>query len=272
MNTFSWPLFFTLLAAGLFGTVAVLPYAMALNPEALDQLQAKMSASRRPLPPTLVLVLASLLQGGLLVAIAAYLGLLASHAVGLGLPVLQAALAGQPFSGQLMAMLPASLLVGFVGGALILVGERFVFMPHLPTLFRSITARHISFWRSLLACFYGGVVEELLMRLLVMAGLTWLFGLAWKSSTGAPAIGAFWTANILATLLFGLGHLPATMRLAPLTPLVVTRAVLLNGIVGLGCGFLFMIYGLEAAIIAHFSADIVIHLIGPALFKDMANI
>jgi hypothetical protein len=270
MNAFPWPIFITLLAAGIFCTAAVLPYALALNPGTLELLKQKQAASSRPIPPTLVLVFASLVQTGLLVAIALFVGLLASQKIGLGLPVLQAAFSGQPFLGNLLTILPESLLVGFVGGAVIIAVEKFVFWPHLPEQFRRATLKPSPFWKRLLACFYGGVVEEILMRLLVFTGLTWLFGQVWKTPAGLPALGAFWLANILSNVLFGLGHLPATSRLAPLTPVIVTRAVILNSLIGLGCGVLFMVYGLEAAIIAHFCADIVIHLIAPAAVKDIA--
>ena len=47
----------------------------------------------------------------------------------------------------------------------------------------------------------------------------------------------------------------------PLTPLVITRAILLNGIGGVVFGWLYWKRGLEAAMIAHFSADIVLHVL-----------
>ncbi|RPJ49093.1 MAG: CPBP family intramembrane metalloprotease [Chloroflexi bacterium] len=272
MNAFPWPIFLTLLATGILCTLAVIPYSLALNPDVLEILKQKQAARSSPIPPALIVVFASLVQGGLLVAVALYLGLLASRAVGLGLPVLQAALSGQPFVEHLLTILPVSLLVGFAGGALILVIEQTVFRPRLPIQFRQAVVKSTRFWNRLLACFYGGIVEEILMRLLLFAGLAWLFGLVWKSPSGGPALGAFILANIISNVLFGLGHLPTTKRLTPLTPLVITRAVVLNSLIGLGCGFLFMAYGLEAAIIAHFSADIVIHLIGPAVLKDQATI
>jgi membrane protease YdiL (CAAX protease family) len=53
----------------------------------------------------------------------------------------------------------------------------------------------------------------------------------------------------------------------PITPMVVTAAVVLNGIAGVAFGYLYWKRGLEAAIIAHFFADIVLHGIGSFLFK-----
>jgi len=50
-----------------------------------------------------------------------------------------------------------------------------------------------------------------------------------------------------------------------LTPLVVLRAVVLNGVVGVACGWLYWRKGLEMAMAAHFSADIVLHVLLPLL-------
>jgi membrane protease YdiL (CAAX protease family) len=68
-------------------------------------------------------------------------------------------------------------------------------------------------------------------------------------------------ANIVAALLFGLAHLPTTSLLAPLTPVIVTRAVVLNGLLGLAFGFLYWTRGLESAMLSHFCADLLLHVI-----------
>lgn len=64
---------------------------------------------------------------------------------------------------------------------------------------------------------------------------------------------------------FGAGHLPAVVALAPLTTVVVVRALLLNGIAGVSFGWLYWRRGLLAAMVALFSADIVLHIIGAAI-------
>ena len=81
-------------------------------------------------------------------------------------------------------------------------------------------------------------------------------------STGWPWR-IFWAANILAAVLFGLSHLPATAELVAITPLVVLRAVLLNGIVGVLAGWLFYRRGIEMAMLCHFTADFVLHVLAP---------
>jgi hypothetical protein len=50
-----------------------------------------------------------------------------------------------------------------------------------------------------------------------------------------------------------------------LTPLVTARALLLNGMGGLGFGRLYWKRGLPAAMPAHFTADIVLHVVTASL-------
>ncbi|HRI49762.1 MAG TPA: CPBP family glutamic-type intramembrane protease [Pseudomonadota bacterium] len=71
------------------------------------------------------------------------------------------------------------------------------------------------------------------------------------------------TLILLAALIFGAGHLPAAAALLPITPLFLARTLVLNGLVGTVCGWLFWRRGLEAAMIAHLSADLVLHVAVP---------
>ena len=86
-----------------------------------------------------------------------------------------------------------------------------------------------------------------------------------RPSSRPMSMGVFWIANLAAAVLFGLGHLPATAILAPLTTLLVVRALVLNGLVGLVCGDLFRRWGLEFAMAAHFAGDLVLHVAPPLI-------
>jgi hypothetical protein len=273
MNAFPWSIFYILLAAGLLGTAAVIPYSLSLSSGALERLKEQenageaTTAAKMPNLPKPVLILISALQNLVLISVAAFVGLLASGKVGLGTPILQAVVAGQPAGERVAEMLPLALLLGIACGAVMLLLEGVYFAPRIPSELSMMDSR-TAFWKRILACFYGGIVEEILMRLFVMGGLAWLLGLIWQAPGGMPAVGAFWMANFLAALLFGAGHLPATVQITRrLTPTIVLRALLLNGIPGLAAGYLYMRYGLEAAMVLHFSLDIVIHLMATPLIK-----
>jgi membrane protease YdiL (CAAX protease family) len=115
----------------------------------------------------------------------------------------------------------------------------------------------VPLWKRLLAGFlYGGVTEELLMRWFLPSVTAWGAGKIWSTSEGHPATLAWWTANLLVALLFGLGHLPATEAIAPLSAPVLARTLVLNGAASLTFGYLFWRRGLEASMTAHASTHI----------------
>lgn len=115
---------------------------------------------------------------------------------------------------------------------------------------------------------YGGIVEEILMRLFLMS----LFALIiWKlffRSIPKEEIpcGVFIAANILAALLFAAGHLPATIGIfGELSPIVLIRCFLLNGGLGVVFGWLYRRYGIQYAMLGHMGCHIVSKLIWLAL-------
>ena len=141
----------------------------------------------------------------------------------------------------------------------------FVFVPLVPPL-RAILSSDVALWKKFLAAFYGVITEELLMRLFVFSLIAWLLKLIWRTPDGLPSAGAMWSANILAAVIFGLSHLPsAVMARLPITPNVIVAVLTLNGIAGLTFGYLYWKRGLEAAVVAHFSTDVVLHVFGTVL-------
>lgn len=262
MPAFFWPEFTILFSAGLIGIACVTPYTLELTADAFEKARARM---RRPRPKW-VLVLLQSAQSVVLIGVATALGLLIASHIGLGVPLLEGLLAGKNVTAQALAMLAPALILGIGSSAILLLLEITVFWPRLPQAMRD----HFpipSLWKRLLASFYGGIDEEILLRLFLLSLLAWLLGFAWHLPNGKPTLGALWLATIIAAVIFGLGHLPATAALVKLTPLLIGRAIVLNGIVGVATGYLYWRYGLEAAMLAHFSADLVLHGIGDSIAK-----
>jgi membrane protease YdiL (CAAX protease family) len=72
----------------------------------------------------------------------------------------------------------------------------------------------------------------------------------------------FAAANVVAALAFGAGHLPmAAQVFGGLTTMVVVRTIALNALGGIVFGSLYSRWGLERAMVAHFCADIVLHVV-----------
>ena len=99
---------------------------------------------------------------------------------------------------------------------------------------------------------YGGVIEEVMLRLFVMSLIAWaLWKLIFRKEKIAPE-GVIIAANVIAAVLFAAGHLPATAVLfGTLSPLILLRCFLLNGGFGLVFGRLYRKYGIQYAMIAH---------------------
>jgi len=81
-------------------------------------------------------------------------------------------------------------------------------------------------WQGLLAMFYGGITEELMVRLFGMTLIVWLLTrITKKEKKEIPDI-FYYIAIFLTAILFGLGHLPATIQVfGELTSIIVTRAL-----------------------------------------------
>ncbi len=103
------------------------------------------------------------------------------------------------------------------------------------------------------------------MRLFLLSALAWLFSKVSHTKNGMPTRAALWSATLITACVFGLGHLPATALSTALTLLVVVRALVLNGIVGMLSGYFYWKRGLEAAILSHFTADVVLHFVWPLI-------
>jgi membrane protease YdiL (CAAX protease family) len=257
-SLYPWKVFWILIAAGLFGVLAVMPFLLILIGPQLAQLPL-------PMPMPLLLGL-QLLQSAILLTIAVGLGLLLARRIGLGVPILTNWLSGERVGDQLRAILAPSILAGVMVGLILVVLVKFLFLPLIPTL-PIATEASIAIWKRFLASFYGGIVEELLMRLFLLSLFAWVFSKGWRKSTNALRPVAFWTANLIVAIIFGLGHLPAAAMTMQITPIVVAAALVLNGIAAVVFGYLYWTRGLEAAMVAHFSADIVLHVIGPPFLK-----
>jgi len=255
----NWTVFWILFVAAIAATLLLLPYLMEVQSSALD-------LTKLPMPLPLVIAL-QVLQNAILFAVAIFGGLFFAGRVGLGTPILDSLTRGESVADRVRAILPLSIILGVVSTLVVLGLEFFYFQPAmLKELGDTATALNLqtsqpAAWKGFLASFYGGIVEEILLRLFVMSFFVWLGRFLSQTSDGKPTQAVIWIANILAAVLFGLGHLPGVSVLVPLTSLVIARTVLLNGLIGIVCGWLYWKRGLESAMISHFSADLVLHVL-----------
>lgn len=237
-------LFAVLLAGGIAGVVA----------NAL--LQLALVGSLMPpdeLPPAGLLLTVIILQQSLLVALAVGVGLWLAPHVGIEpAPLLARMLAGERPPWRRLAV---GLGSGLAAGAAVLLAH-LLFAPLTgvaPGLFFGVAVSAPVVLAT--AFLYGGITEELLMRLGLLTLLVWLAGRLWRQPS-------FWAVNLVVTILFGLLHLPMAALLIEtgITPLIVVQALVLNS-VGLLFGWLYWYKGIETAIAAHMGLHVVYTLL-----------
>jgi hypothetical protein len=249
----NWKVYFILLAGAILSSIALLPYVFELQSQALTL----------TVIPTLIVPQIIL---GIEYAVFIFVGMILMKRIGLSAPILDAVTKGESASGTLRRVLPISIVLGVAAGLLVIVGMDFIFQPLLVKEFGDKAdalklGAQPAAWKGFLASFSGGIGEEITLRLFAMSLLAWLGSFIGRTPEGKPTSAILWVANILAAILFGLGHLRAMSSILPLTTLVVLRTVSLNAVVGIVCGWLYQTRGLESAMTAHFSADIVLHVL-----------
>lgn len=249
----NWKLFLILFIASTIASILVLPYALALSPALASVF-------------TPVVLIAQLIQSIILFAIAILVGLILYKRVGFGMPILEGWLEGKEVGNYLKSILGISVGLGVLASILIIL---FSFLFTSASSILQGAELTVPVWKSFLASFYGGIGEEILFRLFVMTVIVWIFYKIKKTPEGKPTTVGIWLAIIITAILFGVGHLPITGSITAITPLVIARAIVLNGIGAIIFGWLYWKKGLESAMISHFSADIVLHVMFPLILSSL---
>lgn len=248
----NWKLFIILLIASIFGVIAVIPYDLTLQGVLLQNL-----------PPLYILLTATIVQNVVIFGILIFIGLKLAKNVGLGIPILEGWLEGREVKNYLKSILGISIGLGLIAGALI-TGLDYLFSLAGATTNIAVAGQiYPPVWQGFLASFYGGINEEIVLRLFLMTLIAWIIFKIKKTQEGKPTKSGMWIAIILAAIIFGIGHLPTVLAITTSTPIVITRVIVLNAVGGIMFGWLYWKKGLESAMISHFSADIVLHVIVP---------
>jgi len=254
---YPWRIFWVLLIASMVGVAALLPYILGLFGKII---------LAQPLPMRLsVLIVIQFMENGLLFAAVIALGFLLARKVGIETPVLRRWLYSAP--GTLPnGAVSVPVVSGVAVGGLILLAFYTIFFPRIPEWPIGVEAM-LPIWKRFLACLYGAINEELLARLFFLSLLLWLLRKIARKKSPQAGVAIFWIANLIVALLFAAGHIPSAKLFMPITPIVLAAIFSFNGVASLLFGYLCWKRGLEAAMLAHFSTDIMLHVVGPMFFR-----
>ncbi len=256
-DALDWKICGILLTAAMLASLAVLPYLIEISRATGEEVAVW------------EFTVSTVTEHMVLAAIAVCVGLKLGRKVDLGTPLLEDWLSGNGVSIQQAWSALAAALVGGIAVAVALsIADPWLeaLMPEWPETAQEAqtVADNMAAWKPLLASFSAGVTEEILFRYCLMTLFVWL-GLKATSRTTTEA-SLFWLANLLAALLFSLAHLANVIELGiSITAGLVLYVVIWNGIASFVFGWLYWRRGLEAAILAHIVADIVVKVVVPLL-------
>lgn len=243
-------IFLFLTFAASISALAALPYIFSQIPTEEDL----------PLPLPLIIGI-SFIQSTLYFGLMVFAGLRIYKKSGFQLPVLERWTNGESIAPALIKITRIAPLIGLFTFGIIALGD-FIFYK-LGSDLSIYSIKEPAWWKALLASFYGGFAEEIMVRFFMMTGIVWVLTKIIKPESQGSRRNIILLSILIAALIFGVLHLPATAQLTGLTTLVVIRALLLNGIPGIIFGLLYWKKGLEYAIATHFFTDIFLHVLFP---------
>jgi membrane protease YdiL (CAAX protease family) len=190
----------------------------------------------------------------------AALGLWLGSPIGLGAPLLTALLSRSPGAvRKLVNDARLAMIMGLAVGVF-LWALRILTAPYLPPELPALGHRGVV--GGLLVSAGAAIGEEVWLRLGVMTILAWILVRVRGDTRLKP--GSAWAAIILASVVFSLIHLPQLAAAGAASWAGVLGTIFGNTLVGIIFGWLYWRRSLVAAIAAHFSVDLVLHVF-PAL-------
>lgn len=235
----NWKFLLFVLVGGLIGGYFVGLYSYdSLTPELLKQMEEQ-HATRE------MVGLVSMLQYGIIYGVVlAAIGIVFSKKVNLW----------KEFKFNKKAVI-ATVIITLIGVLLLFPGDKLIFGPFSSWVNDSYNAKP-TIAKIIGGLLVGGITEEVIMRLFMMSLFVLIGKLFCKNKKEIPVL-VYIIANILSALLFAAGHIPSTMSMTTLTPIILIRCFVMNGGIGLLFGYLYRKHGIGYAMIAHGFAHLI---------------
>lgn len=245
----SWRVFFAFLLSGVFGAIAITPYIYHIL----------LNISVRVHPNPLILLFNQSAQTIASLTPIILIGMLLSKRINFGWPLLCYFLEGKKPATKLSSTILISLITGLLTVVLIIIFE-ILFSKIISPL--SIPPKLIpSLIDRLFATFYSAINEELIFRLFIMSFIVWITFKIKSTKDKKPTIPGIWIGIIVSSLIFAITHLPYSFDFIKITPPIILRSLVLNGLSSSVYGFLFWRHGIESAMIAHWVTDLILQIV-----------
>lgn len=231
----NWRLFWLLWVAGVLAGLGLAPMFAAMD----------MGVSW--LPAALVIVVA----GGVVMALSILIGLRLGPRLGLGVPILEARLAGGRCEDASNRVLTGAGLGVLLGGVAIVVA----LLTAESVATEGAGTSPFPIWAGLAMSVAAGIDEEIIFRLGLMTLIVWIMARILPGGDGRARAAGMWVAVLITAVIFELSHMPPA-------GLDVFGAALPLRVVRLGAAvmlcWLYWRRGLESAMSAHFSYNMIV--------------
>ena len=137
-----------------------------------------------------------------------------------------------------------------IGALILFPGDKLIF-GSLSTWVREQYTLKPTIYKMIGGLLVGGIIEEVMMRLFFMSLVVFIIKTKYHLKKKEIPTKIYVIANIIAALLFAVGHLPSTATMTALTPVIIIRCFLFNGGLGLVFGYLYRKYGIGYAMLSH---------------------
>ena len=228
----NWKFLLLVLLGGLIGGYCIGLYSYdSLSEELLKQLQEQNVTKE-------MVALSSMIQYGILFGvILASIGIILSKKINLW----------KDFKLDKKAII-TTIIITIIGALILFPGDKLIFGSLNTWVNEQYTVKP-TIYKMIGGLLVGGIIEEVMMRLFFMSLIVFIISKILKKKE-IPTL-AFVVANVLAALLFAAGHLPSTIAMTSLTPVLIIRCFLFNGGLGMAFGYLYRKYHLGYAMISH---------------------
>ena len=156
--------------------------------------------------------------------------------------------------------LTKTIIISIIGGIIMILGDLLVF-GNINSLIKDLYVNKPTIEYIILSFTYGGVVEEVMLRLFFMSLVIFVISKIFYKDKTIPTK-VFIISNIITALVFALLHLPATYQtFGNLTIDLIIRCIIMNGSFGVAFGYLYRKYGIGYSMLAHFGCHLISKLI-----------
>jgi membrane protease YdiL (CAAX protease family) len=205
--------------------------------------------------------IATITIGVILAALLIRAGQSLSARTGMGLPFIEAWLAGRPVWDRLPRAAGLSVTISVLA-ALAALGVAFLTWSleygasGIGARLTEIATTYPAAWKWILASLDAGISEEIFYRYVLMSFVVWLVNRVRSGASGPPLRGAIWIGIVVSGVIFGWAHVDDRLAVTN-SALTLLSIFAMTGGLGVVLGWLYRKYGLEIAMLTHFLMDAV---------------